>query len=198
MIPTLILLFFFLKPTLSVSIPPNLKPWLVTAVGTFAPSGRSNNPPYSVLRISIHDPNTIPLAPTRYSDMTSFPSSNATCHVQWNSYNGEDPFEKGVIPCTSSEDYRAGRWNMQLLKQNVTGWGSSATRDFQVKFELEESMILDDGIVTMNFTGTAGFAVGQELQLVCGASGVCSAGLKQERAPVEVVQKGEMSWFKWD
>ena len=87
---------------------------------------------------------------------------------------------------------------MQLLKQNVTGWGASATSDFTVKFELEESMILDDGIYTITFTGTAGFAVGAELQLVCGASGACSTGLKQERAPVEVVQKGELSIVKWD
>ena len=87
---------------------------------------------------------------------------------------------------------------MRLLKQNVTGWGPSATRDFKVEFELEESMILDDGIVTMRFIGTAGFAVGEELQLVCGASGVCSTGLKQGRAPVEVLQKGEVDLFRWD
>ena len=85
-----------------------------------------------------------------------------------------------------------------MLKQNITGWGHSATRDFKAKFELEESMILDDGIVTMTFTGTAGFAVGQELQLVCGASGVCSTGLKQEKTPVQVAQKGEMTVLKRD
>jgi len=195
--PSLFLLFSFLQLILSVSIPLDLKPWLVTSVGAGTPSGRSNNPPYSVLRISISDPNTIPLAPTRYSDMTSFPSSNATCYLQWSSYNGEDPFEKGAIPCTS-ENFSAGRWSMQLLKQNVTGWGASATRDFKAKFELEEGMILDDGVVTMTFTGTAGFAVGPELQLVCGASGVCSTGLKQERTPVQVVQKGEVKFLKWD
>lgn len=197
MIPSILLLFSFLPPTLSVSIPRDLKPWIVTSAGAGTPSGRSNNPPYSSLRISIADPNTIPLAPTRYSNMTSFPSSNATCYLKWNSYNGEDPFEKGAIPCTS-ENFAAGRWSMQLLRQNVTGWGPSATRDFQAKFVLEESMVLDDGIVTMTFTGTAGFAVGQELQLVCGASGVCSTGLRQDRTPMQIVQTGEVSFSKWD
>ncbi|KAK4158656.1 hypothetical protein QBC43DRAFT_328595 [Cladorrhinum sp. PSN259] len=201
MISCSLLLLSFLPTALSVSIPADLKPWLVTAVGAGTPSGRSNNPPYSSLRISISDPNTIPLGPTRYSTMTSFPPSNATCFLKWNAFNGEDPFAKfgagAAIPCWS-DNFSAGRWSMQLLSQNVTGYGPSATRDFRVRYELEESMILDDGIVTMTFAGTVGFAVGQELQLVCGASGVCSTGLKQERVPVQVVQKGQVDLFKWD
>jgi len=87
---------------------------------------------------------------------------------------------------------------MRLERQNVTGWGASATRDFRAVFELEESMILDEGVVTMRFEGARGFAVGQELQLVCGASGVCSTGLKNEMGVVEVKQEGSLEGWNWN
>lgn len=65
-------------------------------------------------------------------------------------------------------------------------------RDFKVRFELEESMMMDKQIVRMVFTVTVGFAIGDNLSLVYGASGVCGMWLKEEARPVKVVQEGNM------
>jgi hypothetical protein len=51
--------------------------------------------------------------------MTSFLPSNATCYLKWNSFRGEDPFEQGAIPCTSSEIYSAGRWSMAWARSGL-------------------------------------------------------------------------------
>ncbi|KAK0631364.1 hypothetical protein B0T14DRAFT_572446 [Immersiella caudata] len=136
---------------------PSLLPWKITALSTFTPSGRSGNPPYSSLTVTITDPNTIPLGKTHYSSETSFPPSNATCTTKWNSYISESPFDKN-IPC-QSDNFNAGRWSVVMQKGNGTGDGPSATRDFRLRFELEESMMLNEGIVRKTFVGTAGFVL---------------------------------------
>lgn len=51
-------------PYLSLcAVPPNLKPWEVTTLGTGYPSGWAGNSPYLSVHISITDPNTIPAGP---------------------------------------------------------------------------------------------------------------------------------------
>jgi len=172
--------------TLAAPIASDLKPWEISTLSTHSPSGRSGNAPYSSLFVTITDPNTIPLGKTRYGE-AAFPPSAANCTARWNSYAGEDPFGQ-IIPC-EVENFNSGRWTMEIQKANATGNGASATRDFKLRFGLEESMILDEGIVSKRFVGTGGFAVGENLGIVCGGSGVCSTWLKEEGRPWLVGQE---------
>jgi len=48
--------------------------------------------------------------------------------------------------------------------------------------------MLNEGIVRMQFEGTVGFVLGENLGLVCGGSGVCSTWLKDEKKLVRVEQ----------
>ncbi|KAK1760042.1 hypothetical protein QBC47DRAFT_291098 [Echria macrotheca] len=155
-----------------------LQPWEVTTVNTFSPSGRPGNPPYSYLYVSISDPNTIPTGFNVRGDL-SFPPIAANCTVMWNAY-AEEPFG-WVSPCPDTH-FQSGRWTVEIQPQNRTGYGPSATRDFKLRFVLERSMIVNNGILSKTFVGVGAFSrADNNLDLVCGASGVCSSGLKVDK-----------------
>ncbi|KAK4139800.1 uncharacterized protein C8A04DRAFT_15519 [Dichotomopilus funicola] len=177
---------------------PQLLPWQVTTLTTHAPSGRPGNPPYSVLFVNITDPNTIPVPfnGTSMGSPISFPPLSAACVLRWNGYVSldtypeEDPFGR-VTDCTVGPAAvnlaTAGRWTVTVGKQNETGYGPSATRDFTLTFGLEESMMVEQGIVSVRYEGTGSFAVGENLGLECGGSGTCNVWLNE--TVVEVEQK---------
>lgn len=175
--------------------PQQLLPWQVTTLTTHAPSGRPGNPPYSVLFVNITDPNTIPVPfdGTSMGSPISFPPLSAACVLRWNGYvttPEEDPFGR-VTPCNVGPAAvnlaTAGRWTVTVGKQNETGYGPSATRDFTLTFALEESMMVEQGIVSVQYEGTGSFAVGGNLGLECGGSGTCNVWLNE--TVVEVEQK---------
>ncbi|GAB1319966.1 hypothetical protein MFIFM68171_10176 [Madurella fahalii] len=177
------------SPLFSLSNTTDPKPWLITTLSTHTSSGRPGNTPYSYLFVSITDPNTISLGRTRFGDAT-FPPSTANCTLRWNAFSNdtaEDPFYHS-IPCELA-NFNSPRWTMEVQAANVTGDGPNPTRDFTLKFEQEMSVILDEGIISKRFVGSVGFALGDNLALVCGASGVCGTWLKEERTPQLVVQQ---------
>ncbi|KAK5651823.1 hypothetical protein OQA88_11592 [Cercophora sp. LCS_1] len=162
-----------------------LKPWEISTLSTFTPSGRAGNAPYSSLFLTITDPNTISFGTTRYGDAT-FPPSTTNCTIRWNAYT-EEPYG-WIIPCTT-EYLNQGRWTIEIQKYNTTEYGPSPTRDFRLRFVLEESMLLTDGILSKTFVGERAFALGDDLAIVCGGSGVCNTWLKDERRPASVQQE---------
>lgn len=173
-------------PLASNDTPMALQPWQVSIVNTHSPSGRAGNAPYSFLYTSIADPNTI-LAGTTINRPASFLPTEVNCTLRWNSYFAESPFG-WVTPC-ADVNYNTARWTVQMLEQNLTGYGPTATRDFRLRFVLEQSMLLSTGVITKTFTGEGAFAVGLNMGIVCGGSGVCNHFLKDESQPVLIQQQ---------
>lgn len=61
------------------------------------------------------------------------------------------------------------------------GVNSSPTTNFRLRFELEKEVC--------QYVGTEKFVVGENMSGICGASGVCSFGLKEENTPFLVRQQ---------
>ncbi|KAK1830492.1 hypothetical protein QBC39DRAFT_308734 [Podospora conica] len=183
------LLLLALPPlTLAQTLPSPLLPWQLTTLTTSSPSNRPGNSPYSSLFLSITDPNTIPFTapPSYHGPAISLPPISANCSVRWNAL-AEQPFGR-VTPCADVAP-GSGRWTVEMGPGNATA-SASATGDFRVRVVLERSVVLHDGrgVVSLVFEGEGGFSVGGELRMVCGASGVCSSGLKEGTGPVLVRQ----------
>ncbi|KAK3354082.1 hypothetical protein B0T25DRAFT_608708, partial [Lasiosphaeria hispida] len=121
--------------------------------------------------------NTIPTGFNVRGDLSFLPTA-ANCTVIWNPYI-ERPFGR-VTPCPDPGIW-AGRWTVEMQPQNRTGYGPSATRDFKLRFVLEESIIVNTGILSKTFVGVGSFALQDTLNLVCGASGVCTSELKGDK-----------------
>ncbi|KAM7198723.1 hypothetical protein V8F20_006038 [Naviculisporaceae sp. PSN 640] len=157
-----------------------LRPWNVTRLNTGSPSGRPASFPYSGIYVTITDPNTISMGPTNFVE-AFFPSSTVDCTIRWNSYF-EEPYG-WVTPCVGNISH--GKWTVEMLKAPIPAnesesWSQpSPTRNFILKFRLEDGVVLDNGrVVTKIYEGKEVFAVGKNLDFVCGGSGVCSSGLK--------------------
>jgi len=76
---------------------------------------------------------------------------------------------------------------MEIQRANVSGYGPSATRDFTLQFKMEESMVLNDGMVRLNFVGRMGFSLDENLMINCAASGFCHTWLDETKSPQLVV-----------
>ncbi|KAM7216075.1 hypothetical protein V8F06_008548 [Rhypophila decipiens] len=154
-----------------------LRPWNITRLNTGSPSGRPASFPYSAIYATITDPNYISLGPTNFVEAI-FPPSTVECTIKWNTYF-EEPYNI-VVPCTGSQSN--GKWNMEVLTSTNTSedWNPpSPTRNFRLRFRLEESIVMNEGrVVTLVYAGEGTFSVGLNLDFVCGGSGVCSSGLK--------------------
>lgn len=151
-----------------------LQPWEVSFLNTRSSSGHPDSGGYSSLDVTISDPNTIYAGTMGASDV-EFPSTSANCSLQWDS-SAEEPFG-WVTPCDSSSP--TGIWTVEMEGANATGYGPSATRDFKLRFVLEESVELSNDLLVKTFAGVGAFALGHTLSMVCGASGVCNLGLRQ-------------------
>ncbi|GAB1321023.1 hypothetical protein MFIFM68171_11233 [Madurella fahalii] len=189
-----------LELDLGLDLGGSLAPWQITGLSTHSPSGYPANHPYSRLSVSIGDPNTITLGPTRFGD-AAFPATNVTCTVWWLAHS-EDPRD-GPWVNTCSET-RSGKWTVEIRRaaddddnedddNHNNDTGSSVTRDFVLRFGLSEAVVLGNGaVVSLRFRGEAAFAVGRgpdkNMEGACGGSGVCNWGLKDGVAPVLVNQ----------
>ncbi|EAQ85478.1 predicted protein [Chaetomium globosum CBS 148.51] len=138
---------------------PDLKPWLISHLSTFSPPDREGSSPWSVINITIVDPNGMISNPT-------------ICATKWTFE--EPPYDK-VNACS---DIPGGQWSFAMLESDSAN--PSPTTDFKVRFELKKG-----GEV---FEGTEGFKVGDNMSGLCSAGGVCSFGLKEENTPFPVVQ----------
>lgn len=171
---------------LNFTLPHPLLPWQVTHLSTFSPSGYPANHPYSRLTVTIADPNTITLGPTRFGD-AAFPPTNTTCVVWWLAWS-EDPREGPWV--NTCGEIRSGKWTVEMLPPPATGEEKgSPTTDFVLRFTLSEAVVLGrGGVARLTFEGQAAFAVGPNMSGACGGSGVCSWSLKEGVAPVLVNQ----------
>ena len=139
---------------------PALKPWEITSLNTFSPSGRPGSSPWSVINITISDPSDTSVSP-------------AICVGKWTFE--EPPY--GVL--NNCSDVSGGRWTFTMLKSDNAD-SASPTTDFKLRFELKKA--------GADFVGTGKFAVGENMSGLCSASGFCSFGLKDGLALVLVKQ----------
>lgn len=144
---------------LTTATPP-LQPWQVSRLTTFSPSGRPGSSIWSVINATISDPNDAAV-------------SVAICTGKW-TYD-EPPY--GVVNTCS--EVPGGKWSFQMLKSD--GTNPSPTTDFKLRFELVKGDVV--------FAGTEKFVVGENMSGICGASGVCSFGLREDKTPVLVHQE---------
>jgi hypothetical protein len=137
----------------------SLEPWLINRLTTFSPPDRPGSSPWSIINITITDPN----------DMTAI---SALCATTW---TFEEPPYDIVNSCS---EVPGGNWTFAMLESN--GPNPSPTTDFRLRFELKKE---DEA-----FVGEESFAVGENMSGLCSAGGVCSFKLKEELAPFPVKQ----------
>ncbi|KAK4149536.1 hypothetical protein C8A00DRAFT_46867 [Chaetomidium leptoderma] len=138
---------------------PSLQPWEISRLSTFSPSGRPAESPWSIINVTISDPNDVALPVT-------------FCATKWT-------FEKppyGIV--NNCSEVAGGQWRFVMLESE--GEHSSPTTDFRLRFELQRG--------EETYVGTEKFVVGENLWGLCSASGVCSFGLKEEQTPFPVKQ----------
>lgn len=78
---------------------------------------------------------------------------------------------------------------MEVLRGNTSSIGYSATRYFRLRFTLEQSMILNSGVVSTTSAALGDFGLGENLSGACGGSGVCNYGLKDDVQPLVLRQE---------
>jgi hypothetical protein len=137
----------------------SLKPWEISRLTTFSPSGRPGSSPWSIINITISDPNDAISSPT-------------ICSGKW---TFEEPPYDIINSCS---EVPGAEWTFVMLRSN--GTGASPTMDFQLRFELNKKR--------ESFEGTEKFVVGENMSGLCSASGVCSFGLKEEMTPFPIKQ----------
>ncbi|KAH6843440.1 hypothetical protein B0I37DRAFT_418540 [Chaetomium sp. MPI-CAGE-AT-0009] len=137
----------------------NLKPWQISQLRTFSPPNREGSSPWSLINITIGDPNALIVNPT-------------SCATQWTV--DDPPFEK----LNACSEIPSGQWGFEMLKSDSTN--PSPTTDFRVRYFLKKG---DEA-----FEGTGSFKVGDNMQGLCSAGGVCSFELKEENTPFLVTQ----------
>lgn len=136
-----------------------LKPWEISRLTTFSPSGRPGSSPWSVINITISDPNEVINSP-------------AICSGKWTFE--EPPY--GIVNTCS--EVPGGKWTFVMLQSE--GSSPSPTMDFKLRFEQNKNGI--------SFQGMENFVIGENLSGLCSASGVCAFALKEEKTPVLVKQ----------
>ncbi|KAK4119513.1 hypothetical protein N657DRAFT_650170 [Parathielavia appendiculata] len=132
------------------------KPWEITRLTTFSPTGRPGDSPWSVINITISDPNDSTVSPT-------------ICVGKWTWE--ELPYGK-VNACS---EVPGGQWAFSMLESDSEN--PSPTVNFRLRFELRKT--------DRRYMGTAKFDW-DNLSGLCSASGFCSFGLKEEKTPFPV------------
>ncbi|KAI0119471.1 hypothetical protein F4814DRAFT_240834 [Daldinia grandis] len=160
----------------------DIKPWEVTRLSTFSPSGRPGNSPLAHLWATIANPGSIPAG-----SGASFEPSKANCTVDWTWYV-EEPYGR-TVECTTGGNQSVSsdsisKWTIEIIKANSNY--SSPTEDFDIKFTLTANLTADGEDYYKVLTGTQHFAIGENMRGTCGGSGVCSWELMEESNPVLV------------
>ncbi|KAK4154922.1 hypothetical protein C8A00DRAFT_32280 [Chaetomidium leptoderma] len=167
--------------SLSTNATSLLQPWQITTLSTHSPSGYPANHPYSSLRFSITDPNTITLGATHFGD-AAFAPSQANCSVWWLGPTENPRDERWTSTCADAAPAMQGKWTFQVVGgSGGEGAQNSVTTDFGLRVVLEEAVVLGTGgVVQLRFEGEAKFRRG---------GGVGKGGGRGESAPVVVQQK---------
>ena len=145
----------------SVTLPKHndLQPWQISQLTTFSPSGRPGSSPWSIIDITISDPNDHPVVPTN-------------CTAKW---TFEEPPYNRIERCT---EVPGAEWSFEMVKSESEQ--ASPTMDFVLRFTLVREH--------ETYLGVAKFVIGDNMRGLCSASGVCSFGLKEEMTPFLVNQ----------
>ena len=158
-------IFFGLRATLvSATV---IRPWEIRALGTTSPPNRQGDgpiPSYAALKIA---------DPTGYS-MPSYAEAS-TCRLDWQYL--EQPYGK-PFNCTAVE---YGVWSVEMVESNNTR-SASPTTDFGLHIALAHK---DFGL----WEAEPWFKVGDNMQGMCSAGGLCAFQLKGELIPLSVKQK---------
>ena len=166
----------------TVSSSTTLEPWEVASIRTFSPPYSPGINLSSGIAFTISDPNTLEAGPA-HRGTAIFPPSTANCSGSWTdegqAYN--KPFSCTEVPY--------GYWSFEIRKP-ATGYASPMTH-FDVRFHRVCNVTVIGSVYSKVFAGQQHFEVGQNMQGLCGASGICSFQLKNESAPVMVTQEME-------
>ena len=154
-------------------------PWEITRLTTFSPSGRPNSSPWSLINVTITDPNTIPAGQTP-TGTAVFEPVIANCSTAWTF--DSDPFNQ-VFNCT---DIDHGSWTFEMLNDGVES--PIATQNFNLWFKQARKLRTPGGNYSIEFEGTGQFRIGENMEGICGGSGVCSFSLKNEAKPFSINQ----------
>lgn len=145
------------RPLFAISTP-GLRPWELLSLNTFSPSYRPGTVQYSVITITITDPNDHP------------PTWAVDCTAKWDFESL--PYGQ-MYNCSEAGD---AQWSFEMLKADSAY--SSPTQDFVLRFMLTR--------YSETFEGSARFAVGDNLRGLCSASGVCAFQLKEDHIPFPI------------
>ncbi|KAJ9132952.1 hypothetical protein NKR19_g9205 [Coniochaeta hoffmannii] len=99
-------------------------PWEISSLTTFSPSGRPGSSPYSILNITITDPNTTAAGPA-HRGTAVFPPTTAVCNA---TFVGEAPPWGRALNCSETS---YGHWSFEMLEPAEN---PSATTNFDVRF----------------------------------------------------------------
>ncbi|KAI8958603.1 hypothetical protein F5Y11DRAFT_33156 [Daldinia sp. FL1419] len=157
----------------------DLKPWEVSRISTFSPSGRPGNSPLAHLWATITNPGSIPV-----DTGATFEPSTANCTVEWTWYV-EEPYGR-TVDCTTGDQTAVSdsisKWTIEIIKSDSDH--PSPTEDFNLKFTLTTNLTANGEDYYKVLAGTQHFAIGENMRGTCGGSGVCSWELMQESSPV--------------
>ncbi|RKU40165.1 hypothetical protein DL546_002593 [Coniochaeta pulveracea] len=167
-----------------------LSPWLITRLWTFTPSGRPGSSPWSTLNFTISDPNTI-IAGTGPQQTFTYPAHTANCSAQWSSTLSVPAWNR-TINCTQ-HSYEFAYWSFEILYPETNGTVydyPSASEHFDLRIRLTDTTNPGNQkyFWKQSFEGRVGLEVGGNMGGICGASGVCSWSLKDDKTPLEVRQ----------
>lgn len=158
-------------------------PWQIARLATFSPSGRPGSSPWSQINFTIVDSKMILAGPTPTGTAVFEPVA-AGCSTQWRTYDYETPFDN-VVNC---RDITHGYFTFEMLSDGVET--PSPMNNFDVRFTQVREVLTPGGNYTQIWVGKAAFRISEagNMEGICGASGVCIFGLKDDKAPVLVSQ----------
>jgi hypothetical protein len=159
-----------------------LKPWKVTALSTFSPSGRPGSYPWLTITANLTDPNALTLGTSPdNNDTVSVPAGGKAINCQAKWLSGETPFGRSW-PCDLAAE-TSGYWTVKIVAKN-----DFSVNNFDAVFTRVAEVLYQGAAYKKVFEAQAHFAVGENLGGTCGGSGVCSWGLKSELVPYKVQQ----------
>lgn len=160
-----------------------LNPWQITGASADRPSGRPGSGTASNIRITIKDPNTIPIRQGPTGQLI-FPSFEATCSWSWEG-SAADNFPVGVETlCTRTavKPNSLGNFTMTL--------SGASQADFSVAIKETREVLPYGQRFVRVFEGERAFSLGDGVwRQICGGSGVCSWQPAEGALPMDVQQE---------
>ncbi|KAK0615328.1 hypothetical protein B0T17DRAFT_620118 [Bombardia bombarda] len=154
---------------------PHLKPWNLTSMRSFSPSGRPGSSPFVTLNLTIVDLNDADRLPRSALKNATL---EAECDTQWSWENfdyDKDPYNR-VHNCSKVD---VGWWTFELFKTNASV--PNPARNFLVQFEHH---VKRDEV----YVGVGNLSVETNVRGACGGSGVCTWYLWEGAMPVYINQ----------